>query len=89
MDDASSYFELPKQNVQMCGHVFRDMGGQSRGRASKTLWYFLNEICIVTHLLGSCGKDSLRKFYRKWDGEKYRIGNVCSHVEEVDETCGH
>ena len=42
-------FKLPNRNVQMFGYVFHHTNGQNNGETLKTLWYFLNETCTVTH----------------------------------------
>ena len=47
-------------------------------------WFLLNEMCTVTHLQASCGKDSLKKLYWNLDWKKYRIGNVFLFIENKD-----
>ena len=50
--------------------------GKNLGRPLKIQWFFLNEICTVTHLLGSCGKEVLLEF---WMGVNTELGmSVCS-----------
>ena len=39
------------------------------------------------HLLDSCGKDNLRKFYWDLDGKKYRIGNACLFIGNKEYSC--
>ena len=56
-----NYWSFQSQNVQIFGYVFHDTSGQSLGQTSKILWFFLNEICVVTHLSIYCGKDNLEK----------------------------
>ena len=69
------YETLRSQNVQIFGYAFHDTDGQNHCPTLKTQWFFLNEICMDTHLQGYCGKDSSRKGYWNWNGNKYRIGN--------------
>ena len=38
------------QSVQIFEYVFHDTSGQTLGPVLKTLWFFLNEIFLVTHL---------------------------------------
>ena len=65
----------PNQNVQMYG-----INGQNLGQTSKILSFLLNEICVVTHLLASCGRDNLWT----WMGRKYRTGNAFKFTENKD-----
>ena len=69
MKDAPKLLKLPK--------FFHDTSGANLGQTSKILWFLLNEICNVTHLPDSCGKDHLKKSSAgTWVGKKYRIGNA-------------
>ena len=56
----------------------------NHGQTLKIQWYFSNGICT---LLTSCGKDNLKMSYWKFDGKKYRIGNVCSFIENKGSFC--
>ena len=47
-----------------------DMNGPNPGQTVKIRWFLLEEICTITHLRASCGKDSSRKFCWNLDGKK-------------------
>ena len=66
--------EFQSQSVQISGYVFHDTSGPNLGQTSKTQWFLLNETCIDTHLLASCWKDRLRRFFWDLDEKKYRLG---------------
>ena len=68
--------KLQSLNVQMYGYLFHDTRGPNHGQTSKAQWFLSNEICTDIHLLASCAKDDLRKFYWDLDDKKYRTGNV-------------
>ena len=63
---------------------FHDTSGPNLGQTSKTQWFLLKEMCAVTGLVASCGKDKLRKLYWNLDEGKYRIGNVHLFIENMD-----
>ena len=46
----------------------------NHGLTLKIQWFFLNEICTVTHSQASCEKNNSRKFYWNLYGKKYQIG---------------
>ena len=54
------------------GCVFHDRSGSNHSETSKIQWFISNEICMDTHLLVSCGKDSSRTFSWNLDGKKCR-----------------
>ena len=76
MTAAPNWFKFQSQNIQIFGHVFHDTSGPNHGQTLKIIWFFVNEICMATHLQASCGKDNPRKFFWHWDGKKYPMGNV-------------
>ena len=49
MEDAPDCSQFRSQSVQVLGSVFHNTDGPSHGLTLKTHWYFLNEICTVTH----------------------------------------
>ena len=74
----SKVAENSSLNIQIYGCVFHDTSGQNLGQTSKTQW-LLNDMCAVTGLVASCGKDKLRKLYWNLDVGKYPIRmSVCS-----------
>ena len=68
-------------NVQMFGYVGHVTDGQNHWQTLKIPWCFLNEIYMATLLLFCCGKDDLKKFYWNLGGERCRLENVCSFIE--------
>ena len=50
-------------------------------------WYLLHEIYMVTYYLHCYGKDNSKKLYENLGGRKYRIGNVCSFIENKGYFC--
>ena len=88
MEDAPTLLKIPKSECPYI-YIYMDTSsmtqyGKNLGQTSKTRWFLLNEICVVTHLQASCGKDSLRKFYLDLDWKKYRTGNVFLFTENKD-----
>ena len=71
--------KIRSQNVQMYGYVFHDTHGQHHGQTLKILWFLSNEICTVSHLEASCGKDSLKKLYSDLDGTSTELGCLFVH----------
>ena len=69
--------QAQSQNVQIFGYVFHATSFPNHGSTSKTQWFFLDEICMVIHLLDSCVKDF---FFSKNPGTRMgtndRIGNA-------------
>ena len=75
MEDAPRFLN---SEVRMSRHMETSSttNGKNLGRPLKIQWFFLNEICTVTHLLGSCGKEVLLEF---WMGVNTELGmSVCS-----------
>ena len=75
------------RNVQTFGYVFHDTNGQNHGKTLMIPWYLLNEIYMVTYYLHCYGKDNSKKLYENLGGRKYRIGNVCSFIENKGYFC--
>ena len=63
--------EFQSQNVQIYGYVFHT-SGPNHGQTVKILWFFLNEMCMVTDFQASCARHHLKEFYWNWDGRRYR-----------------
>ena len=86
MEDAQRLLIIPKSD---CPDVWIRLPrhGQNHGQASKTQWFFSNEICTDIHLPASCGKDNLRKFCWDLAGKKYRTGNVFVFTDNKDCSC--
>ena len=76
--------KFSSQSVQINGYVFRDANGPNLGETFKTQWFMSNGICTETHLLASCGKDSLRELYSDSDRKRYLARNVCLFSENND-----
>ena len=49
------------QNAQIYGWVYHDTSGPNLGQTSKTQWFVLNDICMVTLLLDFSGKRHFEK----------------------------
>ena len=65
------------QSVHTNGNVFHDTSGPNLGQTLKTLWFVLNETCMVTHLPDYCGTQHENVLLGPgW--EKYRIRNASS-----------
>ena len=58
---------FPNRKIRIYGYVFHATNGQNRGQTLKILWFLSNKFFSDIHLLASCGRESLRKFY--WDLE--------------------
>ena len=85
----SKIVEMPKSEcpdiwIRLPGHTW-----QSHGQTLKILWFFLNEICMVTHLQASCGKDNVKKLQCNENGKKYRSGSVHLFIENKDYSSRH
>ena len=65
----SKIVKIQTQNVQTYGYVFHDKNRPNLGGPLMIQWFFLNEICMATHLHCICGKNNLRKVYWNWDGK--------------------
>ena len=55
----SNFWKFQCQNVLIFGNVFHETIGPNHGQTLKTLWFLLNGICTVTHLLACCWFASL------------------------------
>ena len=67
-------WNVQSQNVQIFGFVYQNTNGRNHGPVWKIQSFLWNEICTVTHLLASCGKDNSRKSYWNTVGKKCQTG---------------
>ena len=69
LEDASRLLKIPKSELtRYMDTSSHDTSGPNLGQTSKTQWFLSNEMCTITRLLASCGKDNLRRFYWNLDG---------------------
>ena len=76
MEDAPRWLKIPKSEcpdtwIRLPRHKWR----KSWSNIEDPLFFFSNEICMVTHLQASYGRGSWRKFCWSLDRKKLRTGN--------------
>ena len=69
--DAPKSLKLPKSE---CPDTRIRLRRHKCGRTSKTLWFFLNEICMVNHLPNYCVKDNLKSSIGTLMGKSTEFG---------------
>ena len=80
MEDAPSLLKIPKSD---CPDVWIPLPRHKwpKSWVKKAL---LNETCMDTHLLASCGKDNLWRFYWDLDGHKTELGmSICGSETRI------
>ena len=73
---AAKVMDVVARLPDCAGQAAGAVSARTQGPTLKTQRFLLSEICTVTHLQASCGKDSSRKFCWSLDGIKYRTENV-------------
>ena len=85
MEDAPRLLEILKlECLDTWIRFFYDINDLKLCFDFEDLVVFLNEICMDTHLLVSCGKDSSKEFYWNWNWRKYRTGNAYLFTQNKD-----